>query len=319
MKHKILLIALLSLVVAQLFTFVIAHNVLAEERLPKIKVSVDKNNGNIGDIIHYRIRLNIPAGLEVKNYPAKTEMLGDFIVKDFTQLSAKDKSNDLIFDYALTLFKTGKHSIPECTLEYRDNQDQDWQVQNSKAIEVTIDSMLEQDKNPALKALKPRIIIWRDYLKWMIVVFLLIALMLGLLKLWRRKHPALEKAVKIEPAHVLALKELDELQKLNLPARGFMEEYFARLSGVLRRYLENRFGLRAPWMSTEEFLVTAKTSTLLGTKQRALLKDFLLLSDLVKFARYGSSPKEAEDSFFTARNFIEETKEMPPEQENNKK
>jgi len=319
MKRKFLLITFLILLLNRFTTLVIPGCVYAEENSPSIKVSVDKNKIDIGDIVHYQIRLNIPKGIAVKNYPEKTDRLGDFTVKNFTKSKAKGKSNELVFDYAITLFKTGKHSIPGYNLEYRQDKGQDWQALHSRSLEVTVESVLDKDKSPTLKGLKPRIIIWQDYVKWIILILIVIALVAGALKLRRRRHPLPDETVKLEPAHVIALRELEELQKLKLPERGFIEEYFEKLSGILRRYLENRFKLRAPWMSTEEFLTAAKTSAQLDIKQRGLLKDFLNLSDLVKFARYGSSPEEAEKSFLSARNFIEQTRETPAEEENTKK
>jgi hypothetical protein len=88
-----------------------------------------------------------------------------------------------------------------------------------------------------------------------------------------------------------------------------MEEFFDRLSGCIRHYLENRFCLRAPQMSTEEFMEIAKTSPLLQGEHKRLLRDFLSLADLVKFARYGSSPQEADQAYNAAHHFVEQTKE----------
>ena len=127
-------------------------------------------------------------------------------------------------------------------------------------------------------------------------------------KFWKTKLETSPAQIIIEAAHIIAYKELDVLERANLITRGLIEEYYGRLSGCLRRYLENRFFLRAPWMSTEEFLKEVKASPVLNSAQRARLKDFLKLADLVKFARYGSSSKEAIAAFTGAKSFIDQTK-----------
>ena len=109
------------------------------------------------------------------------------------------------------------------------------------------------------------------------------------------------------------MEELERISRENLITYGRMREYFEKVSACIRHYLENRFQLRAPWMSTEEFLLHAKTSPVLTTEHKHLLHDFLSLSDMVKFAKYASSKKEAQDSFIIARNFIEQTKQEEPE------
>ena len=71
--------------------------------------------------------------------------------------------------------------------------------------------------------------------------------------LLRRKAGA-EREEKI-PAHEQAYRELERLLARELIEKGQVKEFYAGVSGVLRRYIENRFGLKAPERTTEEFLV----------------------------------------------------------------
>jgi hypothetical protein len=58
------------------------------------------------------------------------------------------------------------------------------------------------------------------------------------------------------------------------------------VSNTLRLYLEERFNLRAPERTTEEFLVELRTSRHLTVDQKQSLGEFLESCDLVKFARF---------------------------------
>ena len=58
----------------------------------------------------------------------------------------------------------------------------------------------------------------------------------------------------------------------------------SRFLSIIRRYLEDRFELRAPELTTEEFLTVAGTPVLLSHEHQKLLRDFLRQADLVKFA-----------------------------------
>ena len=80
------------------------------------------------------------------------------------------------------------------------------------------------------------------------------------------------------------------------------------LSDIVRRYLENRFNLRAPEMTTEEFLNGVKDNKALSYEHKSLLREFLLHCDLVKFAKYEPPEKEADLSFKSAKELIDQTK-----------
>jgi hypothetical protein len=46
----------------------------------------------------------------------------------------------------------------------------------------------------------------------------------------------------------------------NLPARGAFKEFYLRLTGIVRQYIEGTTGIRAPEQTTEEFLRDVRSS-----------------------------------------------------------
>lgn len=274
-----------------------------------INASVDVPEITIGDIIKYKVVIILPAEAQIKDPFTAEGNLGEFGIRDFKWSVEQDKAQTFHLEYALSIFKTGGQSIPAYKIEYRIAANEQWQEISAKAVDIKVQSVLGDAKEPVLKPLKPRIIIWKDHLLWIIVLVLLGAVLWTAFKFWQKKQKTLTEKVVVEPAHVIAYRELDQLKRADLIARGLMDEYYEKLSGCIRRYLENRFFLRAPWMSTEEFLKEVKTSPVLSAAQRTSLKDFLSLSDLVKFACYGSSAQEAAAAFAGARSFIDQTKQ----------
>ena len=51
---------------------------------------------------------------------------------------------------------------------------------------------------------------------------------------------------------------LNRLRAQGLIEQGQFEDYYVQLSSIVRHYLEDRFHLRAPEMTTEEFLHDAR-------------------------------------------------------------
>jgi hypothetical protein len=110
-------------------------------------------------------------------------------------------------------------------------------------------------------------------------------------------------------AYDVARDALDALLMAPRPTAGDMDAFFVELSGIVRRYLEDRFGLRSPELTTEEFLEELAQSPDLVRSHQRLLRDFLSRADLVKFAHFLPEPRDVEDSLDSARRFLETTRD----------
>lgn len=109
--------------------------------------------------------------------------------------------------------------------------------------------------------------------------------------------------------HEIAYERLSLLIKKDYIEKGLIKEFYFELSNIIRHYIEARFGLNAPEMTTEEFLLQVKDSKELDYGYKNLLKDFLLLCDMVKFAKYLPAKKEISGAIDSVKKFIEETKD----------
>ena len=87
----------------------------------------------------------------------------------------------------------------------------------------------------------------------------------------------------------------------------------------MRRYLENRFNLHAPELTTEEFLDVAATSPDLSADQKSFLQGFLRSADQVKFARLVPDADTIAKAVSAAGDFLEQTKQNKEEVEKAKK
>ncbi len=122
-----------------------------------------------------------------------------------------------------------------------------------------------------------------------------------------RRRERTRAAASPRPPHEIALEDLERLRGRRLTEHGLFKEYYSALSGIVRTYLERRFSLRAPEMTTEEFLLTTARSGGLQPAHRGLLGEFLTESDLVKFARHVPTLADSERAYTAARRFVDET------------
>lgn len=110
--------------------------------------------------------------------------------------------------------------------------------------------------------------------------------------------------------HETALAALAALRGRVPAATEAMEPFYRELSAVARRYLEERFGLRAPERTTEEFIREATDSGAIAPAHRERLHAFLEQCDLVKFARHRPASRDAAAALEAAERFVRETR--PP-------
>lgn len=99
-----------------------------------------------------------------------------------------------------------------------------------------------------------------------------------------------------------ALRELARLAERDWLARGAARELYYRVTEIVRQYIERKFALAAPEMTTEEFLATLDRRPLPLDTDR--LRAFLEACDLVKYAALEPGPADIDRTLATARAFV---------------
>ena len=78
------------------------------------------------------------------------------------------------------------------------------------------------------------------------------------------------------------------------------------MSGIVRRFIENASGVRAPEQTTEEFLrEISGTAELFDDLAQQRLKRFLESADLVKFAAFQPAENDVADAYRRAERFVD--------------
>ncbi len=98
--------------------------------------------------------------------------------------------------------------------------------------------------------------------------------------------------------------ELDRLLKRGLPGRGKYKDFYVELTMVVRRYVQRKYGIRAPHLTTEEFFAELVKSNNQTTEQSNSLRRFLESADLVKFAGVEATPEMADEATDSARGYL---------------
>ena len=180
-------------------------------------------------------------------------------------------------------------------------------------ITVKVTSLLpEYLDDLTLNEIVPPLPYPRSYIAWIYsgACIILIALLAGGFFFYRRRFYGSDTIEQRLKAHEIAYNELKALVDESLIEAGEIKQFYLRLSAIVRRYIENRFGLRAPEQTTEEFLTGLERASEFPAEYKPLLKNFLMHCDLVKFARFEPGTEDIQKSFDSCKAFINGTEEQ---------
>ena len=117
----------------------------------------------------------------------------------------------------------------------------------------------------------------------------------------------------LRPADEVALEKLDAIKETKIWRDGKVKEYQTELTDVVREYIGRRFDVQSTEKTSDETLRAMKP--LIDKELFAKLSKMLQLADLVKFAKWHTTPDENEQALSTAYEFVNETKEVPSTKE----
>ncbi len=273
---------------------------------------VDSTEVTIGDVLHYTIEATYPDTVRVEA-PEIGAQLGDFTVLGSSEprYSQEGTHRTVQFQYRIAVYDTGHHVIPPVAIPYYDSDTLSTpKMVFAPDIPITVRSVLTADAD-SLRDIRPPMEPPRRWAWLWWLLGLLLAAGLGYYGWWRYKHrPRIVprfRRIKIEPAHVIAFREIDRLLQSDLLARGEYKQFFSELSNILRRYLANRYFIPAPEETSEEILRSA-IELELNDDDIHLLRSVLTLADQIKFARYIPNSSEVERAIEHTRQFIDRTR-----------
>jgi hypothetical protein len=144
-----------------------------------------------------------------------------------------------------------------------------------------------------------------QWLYWVLGALVIGGLALMAWYLWRRRNKAEPSTAAPPPVppHIEAFQALDALAA-QTGISG--KQYYFRLSAILRRYLERRYGFPAAEMTTEELLPRLDGLPMDADLFQAV-KDFCRSADPIKFAGADASRNRMHDHMAMARHFIRQT------------
>ena len=279
-----------------------------------VHVRVDANSVSIAETLTLELEATVEEGYEV-TMPRVDRVLEHFGILDWDNLGQRlneDNARVETYRYRLEPFLSGTYDIPSFTFEFTDvNTPETVHTLETEPIPVEVTSLLGEDReNLTIADIEEVVSIPRQpsyAWAWVLGVLILLGSGLGLWYFIRKRRP-LEIIRIFKPAHELAYERLHALVQAKLIETGQIKAFYERISNILRHYIEDRFQVRAPEQTTEEFLQELSRTDALPADDKAGLGDFLASCDLVKFARHEPQTEHIQTTFDLVKGFIEKTR-----------
>lgn len=278
----------------------------------------DSSRIYIGDQIKYTFIVEKPANLKLT-----LPIFRDTLCKNIEIISgpridssaAQSNRIKIIHKYLITSFDSGHYKVRPVFAEAKNEGGLKRYYSDYSMLEVMRVKIAPVDTTSKIfdiiKPYKAPVTIG-EVLPWILVSILTGALIWAAIRFFRKfKKSGTEAEVFIpsEPAHVIALRELEKLKNEELWQKGEVKRYYTMLTEILRQYLEHRFRVFSLELTTAETLEALVRTGFKKNGSYNELKIVLTGADLVKFAKYNPLASENESHFQSSWNFVLATKE----------
>ncbi len=309
MKHTLIILFLSIISTLNIF----AQNI-------SVDASIDTNAILIGDQLKLNLQLTKPANKQVL-FPQLSDTITDKIeIIQEAPIDTVSNKNGIITlnkQYTITSFDSGYYHIPPLAFTIV-NKDSDTITTNPLPLVVyTVKVDTASHKIADIKAPYETPLTFNEFIHEFGLYILIAIAILALLILayWyyrktKKKNAELDKSPKKprEPAHIIALRKLDELKDKKLWQNNNVKEYYSELTDILREYLVYRYNIDAMEMTSSEILSAIRNLNEVTDEVFNKMRYLLTTADFVKFAKAKPLPDEHDTCLKNAYFFVEETK-----------
>lgn len=288
-----------------------------------VTLSMSRKEITIADTLTMEVKAEGKKGCRAQLPRVSDLRLGDFQVKDYSVEKPRLEGDVQISRLRLLLepFLSGEYKIAPFKVKFTvegdpKNEDGSEKIHEvvTNEVRVQVASLTGEDSAKMdIRDIKKQVELVSLHRTSTTAVILggggAVLLLTALLFWVIRKRSGRKKTETLLPAHLIAFEALHRLREKKLIEQRLFREFYYEVCFILRTYMENRFGIRAPEETTEEFLQAIVHEKRFDDPTKDILKKFLEHCDLVKFARYVPLSEEIQKTFNITRDFIEKTKE----------
>ena len=258
------------------------------DSLPALQAQVSTDTPRVGDIIDVSIRITAEDRLVL---PPWSELLHEEVHLLDHRTPAATQDEDGLWRQQAAL-RVALYTVTDATLFAEDSlttRNDPPQTLALPFIALTVEALTGEQDEPGLGNMElmdfrgPEALRRARRNRWLSLLGFLTVIALIL---WIRHRINQRVAPPPPPPQwdKIALRKMDALKTSDIWARADADASAVALSGILREYIEGRFDIHAPDLTTEEFLLEASERQPWSDSEQAELEGFFRAVDRIKFA-----------------------------------
>lgn len=282
-----------------------------------VKASIDTTQALVGDQLKLVLEIEKPKNKDVQfpqvpdTFSSNIEVVNRSKIDTF-KLDDKEKER-LTQQLLITSFDSGVHHIPPLYFRMKDGSRLDSAATRALAFQVH-GMKIDTTKGPVdIKMIYSAPVTLKEITPYILGIILLAAIIFFIFYYikWKKKNvPLFSKPERpAEPAHIIALRELDRIKVQKLWQQEKIKQYYSEVSDTIRTYIQNRFDVQAMEQTSAETIgIFKQNKNLAEANSVDQLQHILSLADLVKFAKYVPLPDDNNLTLMNAYFFVNQTK-----------
>ena len=280
-----------------------------------VSAAIDSTTLFIGDQTDLHLRATCEVGEQVQLPALDKELIPGIEIVDKTVVDTATLSDGRVqYNQYLTLTSFEDSLFYIAPLPFVSGDDTLW----SESLMLNVVQPFEMDSADMaitdIKGIYKAPIWWWGILRWVLLALAIAGVGVGgyylityLQSRMRKGEEETTAAEPLRPAEEVALEKLDAIREQKIWQTGQVKEYHTQLTDVVREYIDRRFEVSSVEQTSDE---TLRAMRPLLSSQKELyeqLRKMLTLADLVKFAKWTTTPDENEQSLRSAYAFVKET------------
>ena len=280
-----------------------------------VSAAIDSTTLFLGDQTDLHLRATCEVGEQVQLPALHDNLIPGIEIVDRTMIDTTTlKDGRVQYNQYLTLTSFNDSLFYIAPLPFVSGNDTIW----SDPLMLNVVQPFEMDSTDLaitdIKGIYKAPIWWWGILRWVLLALAIAGVGVGgyYLITYLQKHKSQEEDTTtptdpLRPAEEVALEKLDVIREQKIWQAGQVKEYHTQLTDVIREYIARRFDVSSTEQTSDE---TLRAMRPLLSEQKNLyeqLRKMLTLADLVKFAKWTTTPDENELSLRSAYAFVKET------------
>ena len=279
-----------------------------------VSATIDSTTLYIGDQTDLHLRATCEASLQVQMPLLEEQLIPGIEIVDRTMIDTTIlKDGRVQYNQYLTLTSFADSLFYIAPLPFVSGHDTVW----SEPLTLNVVQPFEMDSTDLaitdIKGIYKAPIWWWGILRWVLLAIAIVGIGIGgyYLITYLKKRTSHEEvaaaAEPLRPAEEVALEKLDIIREQKIWQTGQVKEYHTQLTDVVREYIDRRFDVSSTEQTSDETLRAMRQPLKEQKDLYEQLRKMLTLADLVKFAKWTTTPDENELSLRSAYAFVKET------------